>query len=50
MPESFVLESFVVNSGNTINSTASVSLRHAGERLDNVSIGDRPDRRGVQSP
>ena len=42
VPESFVLESFVVNSGNTINSTASVSLRHAGERLDNVAIGDGP--------
>ena len=36
------MESFVVNSGNTINSTASIKLDYDGKVIERVAIGDGP--------
>ena len=42
VPPTYVLESFVVNSGNTISATAHLTLRTDAKLLDGVSIGDGP--------
>lgn len=42
VPEIYSLVSFVVNSGNIIHSTASISLKKSGETIDKVAMGDGP--------
>ncbi len=38
----YLLKSYVINSGNVINSTAQISLEKCGEVLHGVSVGDGP--------
>jgi len=40
--EAYQLESFIINSGNAITSTATIALRHNGEILEEVAAGDGP--------
>ena len=40
--QTFVLKSYVINSGNVINSTAQVTLEKSGEIMNGVSVGDGP--------
>ncbi len=40
VPPTYVLDSYVVNSGNTISATACLKLRKADRVLEGVSIGD----------
>lgn len=42
IPEVYHLKRFVINSGNTITSTASVKLLKNGEEIEEVSTGDGP--------
>jgi 2-isopropylmalate synthase len=42
VPEVYHLERFVINSGNTITSTASVKLIKDGNEIEEVSTGDGP--------
>ena len=42
VPPTYVLESYVVNSGNTIAATAHLKLHKQGKLLQGVSIGDGP--------
>ncbi|MDP2891810.1 MAG: 2-isopropylmalate synthase [Bacillota bacterium] len=41
-PEAYHLQSFVINSGNTITATAIISLDSGGTIFESVSIGDGP--------
>ena len=42
LEEKYIYDRFVINSGNTISSTAIVSLKHNGEIIEKVAIGDGP--------
>ncbi len=42
VPPTYVLESYVVNSGNTISATAYMKLKKGDRLLEGVSIGDGP--------
>ena len=42
VPQSYQLESYVINSGNTIASSAHVRLRRDGKVLDGICLGDGP--------
>ncbi len=42
VPNSYELESYVINSGNIITCTASIKLKKDDEILSNVAIGDGP--------
>ncbi len=42
VPPTYVLESYVVNSGNIISATAHVKLRREDKELEGVSLGDGP--------
>lgn len=42
VPQTFKLESFVINSGNTIMATSHMRLRRNDEVLDSVALGDGP--------
>ena len=42
VPATYKMESFVINSGNIITATAHVTLTKNGEKIDSVSLGDRP--------
>lgn len=42
VPKSFTLTRFVINSGNTITSTAAVILNKEGKDIEEVAIGDGP--------
>lgn len=42
VPSTYVLKSYVINSGNVINSTAQLTLEKNGELLYGVSVGDGP--------
>lgn len=42
IPETYKLSAFVVNSGNVISSTATVTLDRLGERKEGVAMGDGP--------
>lgn len=38
----FILKSYVINSGNVINATANIQLEKGGALLDGISVGDGP--------
>ncbi len=42
VPPTYVVESYVVNSGNTITSTAHLKIRRNDEVLESVTLGDGP--------
>ena len=42
VPQTYVLKSFVVNSGNIITATAHVVLERNGEKVEGISTGDGP--------
>jgi len=42
VPMTYTLTRFVINSGNTITSTASVIMKKEGKNIEKVSIGDGP--------
>ena len=42
VPDTYTLESYVVNSGNIISATAQITLVRDGEQLRGISIGDGP--------
>jgi len=42
VPSTYVLDTFVITSGNTISSTAHLKLAKAGSVLEGVSVGDGP--------
>ena len=42
VPPTYILESYVVTSGNTISATASLKLKKQDKTLEGVSIGDGP--------
>jgi len=42
VPPTYVLDKFVINSGNTISATCHIRLRKQGEILESVCIGDGP--------
>lgn len=42
VPQTYQLETFVINSGNTISSTAHMKLKKNGQILEGVCIGDGP--------
>ena len=42
VPATFVIESYVINSGNIIKPTANITLRKNGEKLTGLSSGDGP--------
>ncbi len=42
VPSTYQLETFVINSGNTISSTAHMKLKKNGQILEGVCIGDGP--------
>ena len=42
VPSAYQLETFVINSGNTIAATAHVRLKKDGQILDGVCVGDGP--------
>ena len=42
VPQSYQLESYVINSGNTIASSAHLRLRRDGKILDGICLGDGP--------
>ena len=42
VPPTYILESFVVNSGNTISATAHLKLHKQGSILEGVCLGDGP--------
>jgi len=42
VPPTYILESFVINNGNTITATCHLRLRKDGDLLESVCIGDGP--------
>ncbi len=42
VPKTYTLTRFVINSGNTITSTASVTMKKGGKNIEKVSVGDGP--------
>lgn len=38
----YILKSYVINSGNVINATAQITLEKSGELINGVSVGDGP--------
>ena len=42
VPPTYTLESYVINSGNTMTATSHIILRKGGEKLESVSLGDGP--------
>ncbi len=42
VPATYQLQSYVINSGNIITTTASIRLNKEGENLDGISAGDGP--------
>ncbi len=42
VPATYILDSFVINSGNIISSTAHIVLDRDGRKLDGVCVGDGP--------
>lgn len=42
VPPTYIMDSYVVNSGNTISATAYLKLKKADKTLEGVSIGDGP--------
>jgi 2-isopropylmalate synthase len=42
VPGRYSLDNFVINSGNTISSTARITLTTCGEQVENVACGDGP--------
>ncbi len=42
VPSTYILDSFVINSGNIITSTAHIVLDRDGRKLEGVSVGDGP--------
>jgi len=42
VPQSYQVESFVINSGSGISAMAHICLNHGGERLEGISLGDGP--------
>ena len=42
VPPTYVLEDFIINSGNTITATSHMRLRKKGELLEAVAMGDGP--------
>ncbi len=42
VPATYVIESYVINSGNIIKPTANITLRKNGEKLTGLSSGDGP--------
>jgi len=42
VPTTYTLDSFVINSGNIITSTAHITLDRDGRKLEGVSVGDGP--------
>jgi 2-isopropylmalate synthase len=42
VPKTFSLESFVINSGNTITATAVLKLNHKGKSIEKVARGEGP--------
>ena len=42
VPPTYQLETFVINSGNTIAATAHIRLKKDGQILDGVCLGDGP--------
>ncbi|MCT4565695.1 MAG: 2-isopropylmalate synthase [Maledivibacter sp.] len=42
IPPTYELESFVINSGNIITSTASIALKKQGELIEEAMVGDGP--------
>lgn len=42
VPATYILESYVINSGNVITTTACVKLRHQEESQEGISFGDGP--------
>ncbi|MDR1068022.1 MAG: 2-isopropylmalate synthase [Clostridiales Family XIII bacterium] len=42
VPKTFMLESFVINSGNTITATAAIKLNRGGKSIEKVARGDGP--------
>ena len=42
VPATYILESYVINSGNIITTTACVKLRHQEESQEGISFGDGP--------
>ncbi|MBR5438087.1 MAG: hypothetical protein IKV21_04130, partial [Clostridia bacterium] len=42
VPATYLLDSYVINSGNVISATANISLTKNGEKVSGLSIGDGP--------
>ncbi len=42
VPATYVIESYVINSGNVITATANITLNKNGEKVNGLSIGDGP--------
>ena len=42
VPQSYTVESYVINSGSSISAMAHIKLRHEGETLEGVTLGDGP--------
>ena len=42
VPQSYTVESYVINSGSNISAMAHIKLSHEGEMLEGVALGDGP--------
>ena len=42
VPQSYTVESYVINSGSSISAMAHIKLSHEGETLEGVALGDGP--------
>ncbi len=42
VPATYVIDSYVINSGNVISATANITLNKNGEKVSGLSIGDGP--------
>ena len=42
VPATYILESYVINSGNIITTTACLQLTHDDQRCEGISSGDGP--------
>ncbi|MBQ3136035.1 MAG: hypothetical protein IJB74_01000 [Clostridia bacterium] len=42
VPATYVIDSYVINSGNVITATANITLNKNGEKVNGLSIGDGP--------
>ncbi len=42
VPATYVIDSYVINSGNVISATANITLNRNGEKVNGLSIGDGP--------